>query len=187
MYEVEQKFSVAEPAQLEAQLKELGALPSAEESQVDVYFNHPCRDFVETHEALRIRRSNGVPSITYKGPKLPGAVKARRELEWRLDPGDADGGNFETLLETLGFTRVATVAKQRRSFVLSDSVGPITVAIDHVEGLGGFAEIELVAGGQEHVEAARQRINALARTLALRQVELKSYLTLIVERQLGDT
>ena len=49
------------------------------QEHVDTYYNHPSRDFAETREALRIRRVDGVPMVTYKGTKLPGEVKARRE------------------------------------------------------------------------------------------------------------
>ena len=57
-YEVEQKFLVDDPEALQNRLIELGASPSPSEQHSDTYYNHPCRDFSETHEALRIRRIN---------------------------------------------------------------------------------------------------------------------------------
>jgi adenylate cyclase class 2 len=49
----------------------------------DTYFRHPCRDFAETDEALRIRirRFNGhfEAFLTYKGPRLTGTQKPGRK------------------------------------------------------------------------------------------------------------
>lgn len=182
MYEVEQKYRVADVRGLRDRLLQIGAVPTAEESHEDAYFNHPCRDFAETREALRVRRVDGRPSLTYKGPKLPGAIKARRELEWRLDPGDADGENTVTLLGLLGFRPVATVRKDRESFTARDDSGELVVTIDRVETLGTFAEIEALADEVDGVGAARNRVAAMAGKLALREAEPKSYLRLVVER-----
>ena len=56
--------------------------------------------------------------MTYKGPNLPGTVKARHELEWALHPSDPAGEQLEELLIRLGFEPVATVVKVRQSMVL---------------------------------------------------------------------
>ena len=179
-YEVEQKFLVDDPEALQNRLIELGASPSPSEQHSDTYYNHPCRDFSETHEALRIRRINNQPYLTYKGTKLPGGVKARRELEWSLAPGDPDGSQTEELWKLLGFRRVATVTKTRRSFNLTANTSPFTVVIDEVDGLGFFAEIELIVAGPAEVEPARQRILELAVDLCLSANESRSYLRMFL-------
>ena len=121
--EVELKFRVEEPAAMLEQLVNLGAIEGPIERHQDTYFRHPCRDFAQTREALRIRRVNlttdpagqgaakGEARITYKGPHLVGPVKARRELEWQLDPSDPQGDQLQQLFELLGFGPVATVTK----------------------------------------------------------------------------
>lgn len=188
MLEIEQKFTVKDAAALERRLIEAGAVEQGPPQQhSDAYYNHPCRDFAETSEALRVRRVDGVPMVTYKGAKLPGAIKARRELEWRLDPGDPDGDQMEQLLDLLGFRHVATVRKTRRSYTLADPAGDFSITIDDAEHLGEFAEIELVIDvppqqQDEGVEAARGRIGQLAERLHLRQDEPRSYLALLLER-----
>lgn len=182
MYEVEQKYRVEDEPALRGRLARVGATPGGRENHVDTYFNHPCRDFAATREALRIRRIDGRPRITYKGVKLPGDIKARRELEWALDPGDPDGDNAEELLRMLGFREVAVVRKRRESFRCHDAPAGLVVTIDEVERLGTFAEIETVATEIEGVAAARDRVAGLAAKLALRAAEQKSYLRLLVEK-----
>ncbi len=72
MFEVEQKFTIRDLQGFEQRLLQLGGIAGAREDHIDTYFNHPCRDFAATSEALRIRRINGKPLITYKGKKDPG-------------------------------------------------------------------------------------------------------------------
>ena len=181
MFEVEQKFHIDDETMVREQLSSIGAQPLPSESHSDTYYNHPCRDFGETKEAFRVRRLNGRPMVTYKGPKLPGAVKARKELEWSLDPGDADGSKMEQLLEQLSFRRVATVRKTRCPFALPSPWSELSVVIDEVENLGIFAEIERIAPEQSAVQAARESVLQLSQELGLRNAEPKSYLTLVLE------
>jgi adenylate cyclase class 2 len=56
MYEVEQKYRVDDLAAVQERLCALGAAWDDEVQQVDRYFAHPCRNFSETDEALRIRQ-----------------------------------------------------------------------------------------------------------------------------------
>lgn len=182
MFEVEQKFHVQDLADLQRRLAELGSAEQPAQEHVDTYYNHPARDFAETREALRIRRVDGVPMVTYKGTKLPGEVKARRELEWRLDPGDPDGENMEELFRLLGFRRVAAVSKRRLCYQMPVESADFGVMIDHVDALGVFAEIELIAGESAEIEIARRRICELAERLGLHLAESRSYLRMILDR-----
>lgn len=181
MFEVEQKFHVSDTNETRRLLEDLKAVAGPVEVHADTYYNHPCKDFAESKEAFRVRRINGRPLITYKGPKLPGTVKARQELEWSLDPGDQDGTKMEQLLQLLGFRRVATVEKNRRPFSLPGPLSEMTVVLDEVEKLGFFAEIEILAGDQEELESARAKVLELASRLGLRDAEPKSYLTMLLE------
>ncbi|MCC9641497.1 class IV adenylate cyclase [Rhodopirellula sp. JC740] len=185
MFEVELKFRVDDEAVLRARLDVEDAKSVSENENKDTYFNHPCRDFAASGEALRIRRIDGEPLITYKGPKLPGVVKAREELEWALNPGDAKGELTETLLLRLGFREVATVTKRRETFSVG-STRPMTVTIDRVEGLGVYAEIERVLAetkpDDNAIQNARAEVEALATKLGLSNPEPRSYLRMQLER-----
>ena len=186
VYEVEQKYHLQHLESFENAMRSFGAVEQATEHHADTYYNHPCRDFAVTNEAFRIRRIGGVPMITYKGPKLPGAVKARREMEWCLGPGDKDGTQTAELLEHLGFKTVATVEKTRRPFTANHSTGPFAVVIDQIQELGLFVEIEVMVDKQEDIEQARQKIEAIAEQLGLRQPEARSYLRMVLAEKISD-
>ena len=185
-YEVEQKYHLQDLESFEKALHGCAAVEAAIEHHADTYYNHPCRDFATTNEAFRIRRIGDVPMITYKGPKLPGTVKARREMEWRLDPGDQDGTQTAELLEHLGFKEVATVRKIRRPFCARATTGPFGVVIDEVHGLGFFVEVEVMVEKQEDVEQARAKIEMIAGHLGLQQPESRSYLRMVLEENLPN-
>ena len=151
------------------------------------------RDFVQTKEALRIRSIDSVASVTYKGPKLPvgdSALKARKEIEWCLAPGDADGSQMEQLLLALGFSAVTTVRKERQSFGWPETdpqLSAFTVTIDQVQEVGLFAEIELLIPDQssDEIDAAGERISDLAGRLGLSKSVPQSYLELLL-KQIGE-
>src|SRR5262245_19850499 len=129
-YEVEQKHRVADLASLVSKLQERGSQFEKPIRQSDTYYAHPCRDFAKTDEALRIRTVSDASFVTYKGPKLDTTTKTRREIELPLDPDDRDGSQFASLLEALGFKRVAIVSKHRRPFRIDVDDSEVEGALD---------------------------------------------------------
>jgi adenylate cyclase class 2 len=180
-FEVEQKHPVEDLASLEAALKARGCTFGPPVQQVDVYFNHPARDFAETDEALRIRTVGAANYVTYKGPKLDRATKIRRELELPLEAGDHGASRFADLLLVLGFTRVADVRKTRRTFKLATGGFEVEGAIDEVQGLHTFVELECMTD-EAGVDNAQREIATLAEELGLGQGERRSYLELLLAR-----
>ena len=150
-----------------------------EVAQADTYFGHPCRDFKTTDEALRIRETAGTAVLTYKGPRLDGAVKARREIELGVAEGDVPA--CKALLESLGFRPVATVRKIRQIFALDEPSGLI-VALDDVDGLGAYVELE-ITGGKSEADLARARLLQQAAAWGLTDPEPRSYLELLLARE----
>jgi adenylate cyclase class 2 len=189
VYEVEQKFRVADPAALEAKLVGLAARFREPVEQVDRYFAHPCRDFVKTDEAFRLRRVGDEVAATWKGPRIDSASKTRRELELALAqvpplPGGPRGGQatldrWTDLLEALGFRRVRDVAKRRRAARVPWQGTEVEAALDRVEDIGDFLELELQAAAGE-VPLATACIESLARTLGCDVQERRSYLELVI-------
>ncbi len=190
MYEVELKFSVADPRALEQRLGALGAKWHAPIDQIDRYFNHPCRDFARTDEALRLRHDGDGVAITWKGPRIDAATKTRREIELPLAMGLRKGGDvahpastvaeWTELLEALGFRPVATVAKRRQPARVHWQGMEVDVARDSVAGLGEYLELELQAGEAE-VPLARACLESLAKELGCGACERRSYLELLLE------
>ena len=180
-YEVEMKFPVDDMPAVEAKLAELGAAIAEAKTEVDVYFNHPSRDFAQTDEALRLRRVGGVNRMTYKGPKLDRTTKTRRELELPLPEGEATFDAWSTMLDALGFAPVGEVRKHRRKAMVSWQGRTVEVSLDRLDRLGAFVELELVVPEAEY-DAAKSCIASLATRLGLAGSERRSYLELVLDR-----
>jgi adenylate cyclase class 2 len=180
--EVEQKYAVSSLDELPTRLQELGAVDLGTQMQCDTYLRHPSRDFRATDEALRIREIDAKAWITYKGPRMPGPVKTRPEMEFPLEPTPT--ADWLKLWRALGFQSVAQVRKSRRSFDWNLNGWPIQVALDQVVGVGSYVEIEtLVEPDSPQVAEAQSLIDQVAVLLGLESVERRSYLTLVLARQ----
>ena len=172
MMEYEVKIRVGSLGPARARLMALGIRPLSRLTERDTYFNASDRDFGKTDEALRIRVTETGTTLTYKGPKIGrNDVKAREEIIVSVDRGDAMSG----LLEHLGFQRTAEVVKVRENYVVEGTF----VALDEVQGLGPFVEIEAPPGlsGEEAVAL----ISRVRETLGLAGGEtILSYLEMIL-------
>ena len=181
MIEVEAKFLVPDEETLMGSLR-----PHFDDAtmtayvQADEYFNHPCRDFNITDEALRIRKCNDRLEVTYKGPRLDQVTKTREELEVEIQNlcRPETELTLHSILRALGFRSVGIVRKQRRSYVTSIEGSLLTLSIDRVEGLPLYAELEITCDPLER-DAATATILRLAERLALGQSERRSYLELL--------
>lgn len=181
MYEVELKVRAAhEPVR--ERLAALDATVLGTVHQVDTYYDAPHRTFAETDEALRLRRETQggeTTRLTYKGPLVEAASKTREERETMV----ADPEEMAAILDALGFQPAATVEKEREKFECDD----YTVALDHVDGLGEFVEVE-----REATESAIGCVRDGARDLLSdldcdpdEQVRT-SYLELLVENRTDE-
>ena len=190
MLEIEQKFQVTHVEAFQSRLGDSGAQAGSLERHADTYYRHPCRDFVQTGEAFRVRRLNEIAYVTYKGKKVAVSdetLKAREEIEWCLAPADADGLQMERLLTALGFEAVTTVRKQRVSYHWPEAheYAGVTVTYDKVDEVGSFAEIERLVESSEHqtVGKAASQIASLAERLGLVDRVKASYLELLLTKR----
>ena len=189
VYEVEQKYRVTDPSAIEKQLVTLAARFREPITQVDRYFAHPCRDFVRTDEALRLRKVGDDVAVTWKGPRIDSVMKTRQELELGLAqvqplPGGPRGSQatldrWTELLEALWFRPVQEVAKRRHPARVLWQGAEVEVAVDTVAALGDFLELELQASPGE-LPQATACIESLARELGCGQAERRSYLELVL-------
>jgi adenylate cyclase, class 2 len=182
MLEVEQKFAIAHRDTLLDQLEQLGAIRGICIEQQDLYFSHPVRNFAETDEAIRIRRNGSDNRITYKGPKRATVSKVRKEIELDYASGQPAFEQMAEMLELLGFQPLRTVKKKRTPFTYPHQKNSFEITIDEVEGLGTFAEIELMAEESE-LQSAETAIIQLAETLKLTDSIRKSYLGMLIENE----
>ncbi len=148
------------------------------EKQEDVYFQHPCRDFSRTDEALRIRlkRFDGhfEAFLTYKGPKIDSNSKTRKEIEVQIENPE----RHEEILLELGFKRVFTVRKTREKYHVEKGV---IIALDEVEGLGKFVEAEALTEEEENVGRIVEKLKNLLMGIGVTHFERRSYLELLLE------
>jgi len=169
--EVESKYRVVcSVGVLLEKLFELGAVFEGEVEVEDHYFTHPCRDFRETDEALRLRIERGSGSakctLSYKGPRenRSGVVKKRVEVE--VEVGDPEA--LKSMLLRLGFSTVAVVYKKRLLY----RVGGCTLCLDFLPGIGYYVEVE---GSEEAV------VNLSSKLGECLTPEHKTYLEICLE------
>ncbi|MFX1483251.1 MAG: class IV adenylate cyclase [Promethearchaeota archaeon] len=170
-YEVEVKVAIEDTELMKQKLVDSGAKELNSEVQIDTYFDHPCRKFVETDEALRVRTrrpldkegittSHSLKELTYKGPKLDKETKTR--VEYSVGIGD-DAEHLFSIFESLNFARITKITKRRTFFELRG----ITISIDDVEGVGLFLELESIAHQKGEMESAKNAIFELLDELGI--------------------
>lgn len=172
MLEVELKVRVADLDPIRKRLLTLSAEFCGKAHEHDIYYNAPHRDFGKTDEAVRVRYTNDHAVVTYKGPKIKKfGLKAREELNFSVESGET----FETMLDRLGFTKTLEVNKWRENYRL----GAASIALDQVEELGTFAEIEIIT--EDDGENPTAEIEKIAREIGADGTPiLESYLELVL-------
>ncbi len=188
-FEVEVKIPIQDVEEVERKIREVGGVKTNSETQIDTYFNHPCRNFESTDEALRIRKrerisvsnsSSAVPDtkveVTFKGPKIDDTTKTRVEVSAAVN----DAVSMSSILSYLGFREVATIVKERIFFTLGDMV----VSIDSVKKVGTFLEVEQIVESEDMVPETKDMIFTFLDSIGLEREDSirESYLELYLER-----
>jgi adenylate cyclase class 2 len=178
MLEVELKVKIPSLDPVREQLVRKNARSAGKVHEHDIYYNAPHRDFGQTDEAVRVRYTDDHAVVTYKGPKIKKfGLKAREELNFAVESGEI----FETMLDRLGFRKTLEVNKWRETFRL----GNASVSLDTVDGLGTYAEIEVIAEGEEDnptaaIEKIAQEIGVAGEPI------LESYLEMLLAKNAGN-
>lgn len=185
MLEIEQKFRCPNPEAIRERLLAAGLAQPDETREADTYFNAPDRDFAVTGEAFRLRQVGERNALTYKGPKRTDTTtKVRLEIELPVEHGPSGANAATAMLTALGFRPVAVVRKTRDAFHTTRNGFAVTICLDHCEGVGSFAEIEILAG-EADLSAAEQTIRELEAELGLTEREPRSYLRMTLEALAG--
>jgi len=179
--EVELKFRLPEGKTIASLVAEIGGRAGETVRQIDVYYQHPARDFHATDEAFRIRAVGERNSLTYKGPLLDRVSKTRKEIEIDFAEGDSARRSMEEMLTSLGFVPRPAVVKDRTEYEGRVDSLDLHLCHDRVEGLGEFVELETLAD-ESRWTVARDALIALAARLGLGESERRSYLVMLLER-----
>lgn len=154
--EMEAKMKVSNFDDVRARLEAGGAEAIGEFFETNTLFDDDRGSLRSADKGLRVRRSRDVVrnrdhfTITFKGPRQPGVLKNRQEIELSVDDGDGDDAT--RLFEALGFSPVLCFEKKRQSWRFRDC----RVELDEVPHLGAFVEIE--GPGEREVLRARDEL-----------------------------
>ncbi len=191
MIEVEIKVKISDPNQVRKRFENKGVYKISLHHE-DIYFNMPkgLRDFKQTDEALRLRKSiefnKDNPEktqksnyfITYKGKKIDKTTKTREELEVRINEIE----EMKNLLKMLGFQEVFTVVKERELYEFLFKDVKIEALIDYLPILKQhFVEVELMTKSYEDIKKSRRILFKFLEKFGIKKEESirKSYLELI--------
>ncbi len=195
MIEVEIKVQIPDPALMRKRFEDNQGIYKFSLIHEDTYYNMPkgLRDFKQTDEALRLRKSSRYDKgnreniqdieyfITYKGRKIDTLTKTREEIEIKIE----DIEKMKKMLELLGFQEVLTVKKERELYVFNFKNYQIEALIDYLPILKKhFIEVEYLAKFSEEIEDLRQVLFDFLSLFDIKRAEsiIKSYLELILEK-----
>jgi len=121
------------------------AVFQAEKRQIDEYFSPSYDDFLAVRPVkkwLRLRNANGKYSLNYKNWYFDANGKSNHcdEFETRIEEFEP----VKKMLSALNFKSIVIVDKLRKTWTYQD----YEIAIDAVENLGDFVEIEYI--GQDN-------------------------------------
>ncbi len=199
MIEVEIKVKITNPDLLLEKFKENNGVYKLSLLHEDTYFNMPkgLRDFKETDETLRLRKSIEFHKIadktkrvinhfiTYKGKKMDLFTKTRKEIDIIID----DIQKMELILEELGFQKVFIIKKQRELYEFEFKNYYIEGLLDYLPILDQyFLEVEFLLDSDENLEETRGVLFDFLSKLGIKKEESirKSYLELVAEKLKGN-
>jgi len=149
--ETEVKLRIGNKAAVRDHLLQAGARPKRERHFEDNFvLDFEDQSLRQSHALLRIRSTDRVCTVTYKGAPVPaGPFKQREELEFTAD----DKAACLQLFRRLGLTVWFRYQKFREEFEVSCDAGVAHVAVDDTP-IGGFMEIEANESAIREVAAA---------------------------------
>jgi len=181
--EIEIKLPIESPEAVKEGLRTMGFSPEETWTQEDTYFNSKEFDLRRQDKALRLREEvhpaggRKMYTLNYKGPKLDAISMSRTELEMEI----TDPKTMEDILRGLGYDPVdIRVKKERTSF----RRGSLTAALDQVEGLGTFLELERMGTDEEDREKGTEKMEQVITELGYSMADTvrTSYLTQLEQK-----
>jgi predicted adenylyl cyclase CyaB len=137
--EIEAKVRVDD---LQATVDRLGSLDAQRVGQMhelNIFLDSADRHLYTSDRGLRIRMidhedGRNESTITYKGPRRPGKVKNRREIEFQV----SDEEDASALFAELGYVETIRFEKRRTRYRYDGCV----IELDELPHLGTYVEIE---------------------------------------------
>ena len=155
-FEVEFKYRLTDrPAFLKALLALNPEIMLEDNLEQDRYFDTPDDGLAQAGKSLAIRtmQPSGIQLWIVKGPEAD-----RCEA---VNISDAD--KAANMLLTMDYRQILEITKQRSIYFL----GPFHVTLDHLTGIGDFAELAIMTDDEARLPEFRQQLLALAARLGL--------------------
>jgi adenylate cyclase class 2 len=167
MIEIERKFRLS-PDKKSAIEEEIQTKygPIKPVRQIDEVFLHGMDSFAEFKQGMpitRLRTADGVTTLAYKRRLNDGGDM----LEHELVVSSAD--TMRAILGEMDYRSVTKVDKIR----LEAKVGAMALALDTVQGLGDFFEIEVMAEDKSSLEVTESQIMTTAAEFGLTEADLE--------------
>jgi adenylate cyclase class 2 len=140
MNEIEAKMKVPDFDAVRRRLKSAGAKPSGDRQETNVFFDTAKSSLRRADKGLRLRTHRDMKTgrcefvVTFKGPRQPGKLKVRQEIEFNV----SDPAPVTAAFVALGFEISISFQKRRRTWTLDKC----EIALDELPFLGTFVEIE---------------------------------------------
>jgi|SRR3989344_3785702 len=171
MIEVERKFRIDsnKKASLIRKLTKFSE-KIATVHQVDTVFlrnSESFEGFKRGDPVVRVRIENNKATLTYKRALNDQGDAVEHEM--LIDPPGAG----EEILKEVGFKLVTKISKERTNY----KSGDISIAVDKVQSLGVFLEIETLCASEQELPSAQVKIMNKAKELGLNEsdIEPKKY------------
>lgn len=168
--EIEAKFRVASHKLIRERLKAIRARFLERVLEQNEILDRPAGELQARGCGLRIREKvdeNGKSvgaTATYKGPRRPGPLKSREEIEIQVD----DAAAARRIFAGLGFIAVLSYEKRRESWQLDDC----RVELDEPPHIGLFVEIE--GPGEAAIRSVQEKLG-----LNSNDIEPESYVSML--------
>lgn len=152
--EIEAKIRVDDLSEVRRRLRAAGAAEEGDLLEVNRFFDTPEHALRSRDSGLRVRTTTAVWQksprhvITFKGPRQPGELKRREEIEFEVSDADAAA----EMLARLGYRPELAFEKRRQTWAL----GECEVVLDELPLIGSFVEIE--AADADAIERARGQL-----------------------------
>lgn len=155
--EIEAKISISDPIKLERLLRELQSEPGPVALQTEAYFDTTDLSLKNGDKGMRIRieslsEHSQTVFLTFKGPRHPGKLKVRTELEIEV----SDANTTRAILEALGYQQTIRYQKRRANWFLDGC----SIALDQVPYLGSFIEVEGESESQVQLVLGKLKLDA---------------------------
>ncbi|MGO8754660.1 MAG: class IV adenylate cyclase [Gallionellaceae bacterium] len=166
-FEVEIKYFVGkEDDAIRSAINNITSNPPVLEEQEDLYYTSAHKDFIKSEECLRIRTTGDMAELTWKPPTTVEMTTDQQYWKEEIDINISGQGQLVMrLLERLDFILYVKVAKKRYSYKVDVDT---EIALDYVDPLGVFVEIETIAS---NTNLARAKNEAFASQLGLQAAQ----------------